>query len=352
MDNVIVIAEAGVNHNGSLELAKKLVDVAADANADYVKFQTFKASNLVTENAEKADYQRINTKNNDSQFEMLKKLEFSEEMHLEIMDYCKQKGVCFLSTPFDIQASDYLEDKVSLYKVPSGELTNHPFLKHLAKKKKPIVISTGMANLEEIKTSVGLLRDTWQEVGFDSQKEHNIDGFVLPALTVLHCSTAYPTPMDQVNLRAMNTIAKEVEVDVGYSDHTLGIEVPIAATALGARIIEKHFTLDRQMDGPDHAASLEPDELKEMVAKIKNISKALGDGVKVPCEAEKINIDVARKSLHFSSDFERGHVMSEADFVVKRPGKGIPPYDLSKLVGKELKANVYKDEIVSLGHFK
>jgi N,N'-diacetyllegionaminate synthase len=352
MKNVIIIAEAGVNHNGSLEIAKKLVDAAADAKADYVKFQTFKTENLVTKDASMAEYQIVNTKNNDSQFNMLKKLELTEEMHEEIISYCREKGINFLSTPFDIHASDYLEKKVSLFKIASGELTNHPFLEHLAGKRKPIVLSTGMANLEEIKTSVALLKRKWDEVEFDYTNEYQFEGLSLPALTVLHCTTAYPTPMDQVNLNAMHTIAKGVGVDFGYSDHTLGIEVPLAATAMGARIIEKHFTLDREMEGPDHVASLEPDELKKMVEGIRNISIALGTGEKVPQESEKANKDVARKSLYFSRKLMAGHELKKDDFVIKRPGNGISPIMLIKLLGKVLIRDVKSGDKVNISDFK
>jgi len=350
--HVIIIAEAGVNHNGSLDLAKKLVDAAADAKADFIKFQTFKAETLVTEDASKAEYQITNTGNNDSQFSMLKKLEFTEEMHDEVMKYCKTKGVRFLSTPFDITDADYLEDKVSIYKVPSGELTNFPLLSHLARKKKPIIISTGMATLDEIRKSISHLKKEWDNVDFNYSGEYEIEGLTIPGLSVLHCTTAYPTPFDQVNLKAMTTIEQETMETVGYSDHTLGIEVPIAATAMGARIIEKHFTLDRNMEGPDHAASLEPNELKAMVLGIRNISSALGTGIKAPSEVEKNNIDIARKSVHFRENLSIGHVAKESDFVIKRPGSGIPPYELSSLVGKELQIEVKKNQIVEFSHFK
>ena len=290
IDKIIIIAEAGVNHNGDFDLAKKLIDVAANAKADYVKFQTFKADKIVSKSAKKADYQIKNINDNDdSQYAMLKKLELPEEWHHKLIEYANSKNIKFLSTGFDIESIDFLDSiGIEIYKIPSGELTNKPYLQHIAKKKKEIIISTGMATMQEIKDAIAVLT----EAGADKS-----------LLSVLHCNTEYPTPMKDVNLKAMNRIAEELKVKIGYSDHTLGIEVPIAAVALGARIIKKHFTTDRTLSGPDHLASLEPDELKQMVASIRNIELAIsGNGIKEPSESEKKNISIVRKSLHFKSN--------------------------------------------------
>ena len=264
MGRVIVIAEAGVNHNGSIDLAKQLVDIAFNAGADYVKFQTFKAESLVTQSAKQAPYQSRNIGREESQFEMLKKLELSNDMHDEIIKYCGLKGIKFLSTGFDISSVKYLQDKVDLFKVPSGELTNLPLIKMMTSLKKPMILSTGMASMEEVRFIVDEIKKAQK-----SFTPSQVEG--LPPLTVLHCTTAYPAPFESVNLRAMNTMNKELGVDIGYSDHTLGIEVPIAAVAMGATIIEKHFTISRDLEGPDHAASLEPNELHSMVRSIRNI---------------------------------------------------------------------------------
>ena len=285
MSKVLIIAEAGVNHNGSLETAKKLIDAATDAGADYVKFQTFKAENLVNKNALKADYQILNTSiENETQFQMLKNLELSEEYHFEIIEYCKQKKIHFFSTAFDLESIDFLETlQLDLYKIPSGEITNYPYLKKIGKLNKKLILSTGMATLEEIKDAILVL------VKNGSQKQN---------ITVLHCNTEYPTPFEDENLLAMLHIKNELNVNIGYSDHTLGIEVPIAAVALGATIIEKHFTLDKTMKGPDHKASLEPNELKEMVVAIRNIEQAInGTGIKEISKSEQKNIQIARKSI-------------------------------------------------------
>lgn len=351
MKHVIVIAEAGVNHNGSLEIAKKLIDRAAEAKVDFVKFQTFKTENLVTQSAAKADYQKVGCEEEESQFDMLKKLELTARMHCELIEYCEKKKIRFLSTPFDITSADYLENKVSLYKIPSGELTNIPLITHIAKKKKPLIISTGMATLEEVELAINAVKEVWRSVGFEYSETYNISGVEVPGLVVLHCTTAYPTPYDQVNLLAMNTIRSELKVKVGYSDHTLGIEVPVAAVALGACVIEKHFTLDRLMDGPDHSASLEPEELVSMVKSIRNISLSLGDGVKQPSEVEAANKDVARKSLHFSKNLKKNQIVTRLDLSIKRPGNGLPPSVAENLIGRKLLVNVNKDDLVSLSHF-
>jgi N-acetylneuraminate synthase/N,N'-diacetyllegionaminate synthase len=298
---VIIIAEAGVNHNGDFENAKKLILTAANAGADYVKFQTFKADKLVSKDALKAEYQKVNLKEDaDTQYEMLKKLEMSEQWHYELIKYANECGIKFLSTGFDEDSIDFLDTlNIDLFKVPSGEITNKPFLEHIAKKGKPIVISTGMSNLQEIKDAVNVLQNN----NFDKQK-----------LIILHCNTEYPTPMQDVNLVAMNTIQSELGLQVGYSDHTLGIEVPIAAVALGAVLIEKHFTLDRNMIGPDHLASLTPEELKLMVSSIRNIELAIsGNGIKEASESEKKNIPIVRKSIHLKNKLLKGECIRKED---------------------------------------
>ncbi|AFD09297.1 N-acetylneuraminate synthase [Solitalea canadensis] len=333
-NRVLIIAEAGVNHNGDINLAKKLIDVAADAGVDYVKFQTFKAEKLVSKSAKKAEYQERNIGDGDDfQFTMLKKLELDENTHRLLIDYCNSKGVKFLSTAFDLDSIDLLSDLgVDLFKVPSGEITNYQYLKKIGSTGKPIIVSTGMSDLNEIKDAVALLKES-------GTNESNI--------TVLHCNTEYPTPMRDVNLLAMNTIANELSVPVGYSDHTLGIEVPIAAVALGAICIEKHFTLDRSMPGPDHKASLEPVELKAMVSAIRNIEMALGDGTKQASASESKNKDVARKSIHLLRDLPSGHILVESDLIMKRPGNGISPMELPSIIGLKLKRSLHEDSMLN-----
>ncbi|UKJ08228.1 N-acetylneuraminate synthase [Solitalea lacus] len=332
--HVLIIAEAGVNHNGSIELAKKLVDVAVEAGVDYVKFQTFKAEKLVSKQAKKADYQVENTGNGkESQLEMLKKLELSEDDHQELIQYCQQKGIKFLSTAFDLESIDLLSSlNIDLFKIPSGEITNYPYLKKIGGMGKPVIVSTGMADMKEISDALAVL----QQAG---TKQDDI--------TVLHCNTEYPTPMHDVNLLAMNHIASEFGVKVGYSDHTLGIEVPVAAVALGAVCIEKHFTLDNTMDGPDHKASLEPNELKSMVAAIRNIEVALGSGIKAPSASELKNKPIARKSIHVVASLQAGHLITEQDLEMKRPGTGISPMELPNVVGRKLKNNLPAESILN-----
>jgi N-acetylneuraminate synthase len=333
MKQTLIIAEAGVNHNGSMEIAKKLIDAAVDAGVDYVKFQTFKAEKLVSKSAKKAAYQVENTGNDDSQFEMIKKLELDKEKHDILIDYCNQKGIKFLSTAFDHDSVDLLEDLgIDLYKVPSGEITNKPFLQKIASKNKPIILSTGMADIGEIEDALDVL----YESGIDRNE-----------VIVLHCNTEYPTPIEDVNLSAMNTIADTFKVQIGYSDHTLGIEVPIAAVARGAVCIEKHFTLDRNMEGPDHRASLEPNELKEMVRCIRNIELALGNGIKKPSNSEKKNIEIARKSIHIARDLRKGHIIQKEDLVMKRPGNGISPMDINLVLGRKLDRTLTEDTLVT-----
>lgn len=332
MNKTIIIAEAGVNHNGDIETAKRLIDVASDAGVDYVKFQTFKAEKLVSPSAQKAKYQIENdTSKDDSQLKMLKKLELSDNDHKELISYCKSKNISFFSTAFDEEGISYLSSlNFDMFKIPSGELTNYPYLKAIAKTGLPVILSTGMANLDEIEKSINVL------VSFGTKKRE---------ITVLHCNTEYPTPMIDVNLKAMLTIKEKLGVQIGYSDHTLGIEVPIAAVALGARVIEKHFTLDNTMLGPDHKASLEPDALKEMVLAIRNIENAIaGDGLKHPSTSEKKNIHIARKSIHLLKDLSAGSVISESDIIPLRPGDGISPMKWNTIIGKTVLRDLKKLE--------
>lgn len=340
MKPVIIIAEAGVNHNGDFELAKKLIDVAADAGADYVKFQTFKADRLVTKIAKKAEYQKKNIKDGDqSQYSMLKSLEMPEQWHYDLLLYAGEKGIKFLSTGFDEESIDFLDHLgVELFKAPSGEITNMLYLRRLARTGKPIVLSTGMATLEEIRSAIDIITS---------------EGVLMENITVLHCNTEYPTPMADVNLLAMNTIQSELGINIGYSDHTLGIEVPIAAVALGATIIEKHFTLDRNMPGPDHLASLEPKELKSMVEAIRNIELAIsGNGKKEPSKSEAKNIAIVRKSLHYKTDLKAGHIITSSDMVALRPGNGISPMEIVTITGKILGRDVLAHNIVETDQFK
>lgn len=329
--HTIIIAEAGVNHNGDIALAKKLIDAAAVAGVDYVKFQTFIAENLVIQKAKKADYQIKNTANDDSQLNMLKKLELSKESHYELIDYCNKKGVKFLSTAFDFDSIDFLSDKIDFYKIPSGEITNLPYLERVAKLGLPIIMSTGMATLKEVENALLILAN-------NGIKRENI--------TVLHCNTEYPTPMEDVNLSAMLTIERELGVSIGYSDHTLGIEIPIAATALGAKVIEKHFTLDKNMDGPDHAASLEPNELIAMVKAIRNIDQAMGDGVKKPSKSELKNIPIVRKSIVAAKIIQKGDYFTKENLTVKRPGNGISPMRWHDLIGTKSTKNYNSDDLI------
>ena len=327
-NRTIIIAEAGVNHNGDINLAKKLIEEAAHSGSDYVKFQTFKAKKMVSKMARKAEYQIKNSNDgNDSQFQMLKNLEMPFEWHFELKDYAENLGIKFLSTGFDEESIDFLNKLgVDLFKIPSGEITNKPYLIHVASQGKPIVLSTGMATLEEVISAVDVL---------------GAHGITKKMITVLHCNTEYPTPMKDVNLMAMHHIKGQLGVEIGYSDHTLGIEVPVAAVALGAKVIEKHFTLDKNMVGPDHLASLEPKELKMMVQSIRNIELAVsGSGFKEPSESERQNITIVRKSLHFKKNFKKGHIIGKDDFVILRPGHGISPMLIDFYYGRILNQEV------------
>lgn len=336
MSKTLIIAEAGVNHNGSIELAKKLVEKAKEAGVDYIKFQTFKASKLVTKAAKQAEYQKKNIgKEGDSQYQMLKKLELSPEEHQILIDYCKELGVKFFSTAFDFDSIDYLHSlNLGLWKIPSGEVTNYPFLKRIAAFNEPTILSTGMCDMVDVRAAVDALYK---------------NGLSKENLIVLHCNTEYPTPFEDVNLKAMNALRKEFGVEVGYSDHTKGIEVPIAAVALGASVIEKHFTLDRTLPGPDHKASLEPDELKAMVSAIRNIEKAVsGDGTKHVSESEQKNIAIARKSIVAACDINVGESFTEENLTVKRPGSGISPMRWEEVLGQKAKRDFNEDELIEL----
>lgn len=332
MNKVFIIAEAGVNHNGDINIAKRLIDVACEAHVDAIKFQTFKADKLVCKNADKAEYQKRTTNRTESQADMLKKFELDLDAHKELVDYCNKKKIIFLSTPFDMESIDLLEKlNMQVYKIPSGEITNYPYLKKIAGLNKKIILSTGMAYLNEVKQAVEVLN---KNGAFD--------------ITVLHCTTEYPTPIKDVNLKAMLTMKKELNVEVGYSDHTLGIEVPIAAVAMGASVIEKHFTLDKNMEGPDHKASLDPKELKEMVIKIRNIEMALGDGIKIPSKSELKNISIVRKSIVANKYIEKGDIFTEKNITCKRPGYGVSPMEWKNVIGKKAKKDFSKDEIIVL----
>jgi N,N'-diacetyllegionaminate synthase len=330
--SVFIIAEAGVNHNGSIDLAKKLIDVASAAGADAVKFQTFKAKNLATKSSEKANYQKNTTDQKETQFNMLKKLELSKEMHLELINYSKNKDIKFLSSPFDHDSIELLKDLgLEIFKIPSGEITNLPYLRHIGKLNKKIILSTGMSNIDEVKNALDILVSS-------GTKKNNI--------TVLHANTEYPTQMEDVNLKAMVIMGKELNVNFGYSDHTLGIEVDIAAVALGASIIEKHFTLNCNMEGPDHKASLEPDQLNKMVISIRNIEKALGNGIKKPSKSELPNIQIVRKSIIAKTKIKKGEILNENNLAVKRPGGGISPMKWDEIIGTKAIKDYNEDELL------
>jgi N,N'-diacetyllegionaminate synthase len=335
MNKTIIIAEAGVNHNGDIETAKRLIDVAADAGVDYVKFQTFKANKIVTKQAKRADYQNKNTKDLDTQYEMLKKLELNESSHHLLIKYCNDKGIKFLSTGFDLDSLEFLNKiGIRLAKIPSGEITNYPYLKKVAQLYSEIILSTGMSDMDDINKALAIL------LKFGVKKEN---------ITILHCNTEYPTPMLDVNLKAMLHIQTELDVKIGYSDHTLGIEVPIAAVALGATVIEKHFTLDRNLPGPDHRASLEPNELKSMVNSIRNIEKALsGSGIKEPSKSELKNRQIIRKSIIALKPITKGEIFNNRNIGTKRPGTGISPMKWESVIGQVSKNNFEQDELICL----
>lgn len=334
--HTLIIAEAGVNHNGDVELAKKLIEVAALAGADYVKFQTFNAHSLVSRNAKLADYQQENIQDKSlSQYEMLKQLELRKSDYPVLIEHCKRNSINFLSTAFDLESIDFLNSlEIPFFKIPSGEITNKPYLKKIGEKGKPVILSTGMSTIKEIREAFDVLVDS---------------GVCKELITVLHCNTEYPTSMEDVNLLAMHHIQKELGVNVGYSDHTNGIEVPIASVALGATVIEKHFTLDRNLPGPDHKASLEPHELKAMVKAIRNIEKAVsGTGIKEPSIIEMNNRVVARKSIVAKFDINKGDALSEVNLTVKRPGSGISPMLWEKVIGTYAKQDFKQDDLIEL----
>jgi N,N'-diacetyllegionaminate synthase len=334
MNKTFVIAEAGVNHNGSLEMAFQLIDVAVAAGADAVKFQTFTAEKVIAINAPKADYQKESTGSDESQLEMVKKLELDEPAHIQLYQYCRHKGIQFLSTPFDLESIDLLNRLgLEIFKIPSGEIANLPYLRKMAALRKRLILSTGMANLGEIEDALDLLTES---------------GTPLGNITVLHCNTEYPTPFEDVNLRAMQTIRNAFPgITIGYSDHTNGIEVPIAAVAMGASVIEKHFTLDRNLPGPDHRASLEPPELSAMISGIRNIEKALGTGIKKPSPSELKNKPVARKSIVAALPIKKGETFTDMNITVKRPGTGITPMRWDEMIGRKAGRDYKTDEIIN-----
>lgn len=355
--SVYIIAEAGVNHNGSLEMAKELISVAAQAGADAVKFQTFKTDKVISQYAPKAEYQKNVTKQNESQYEMVKKLELNEEDHIELIRYSKEKGIDFLSSPFDFESVDLLTKKfqVSALKIASGEVTNAPLLLYAAQTGKPIILSTGMCSLQDIERALGVLAFGYLQVN----ETPSIDSFhnafcsiqgqeiLRNKVTLLHCTTEYPAPIDEINLNALDTLSRSFGLKVGYSDHTLGITIPIAAVAKGAHIIEKHFTLDKTLPGPDHKASLDPIELKNMVNSIRQVERAMGSGIKIPSESEKKNIAIARRSIIASRDIKKGESFSPDNITTKRPGGGLSPFSYWELLGKSAIRDFKKDELIS-----
>lgn len=334
--HTLIIAEAGVNHNGSIKLGKQLIEAAAHAGADFVKFQTFKADLLVSKTAKKAEYQKKNIGNGDDlQYTMLKKLEISETMHYELMTHSEKCGIKFLSTGFDKESIDFLDKlNIPFFKIPSGEINNKPYLINIASKRRPVILSTGMSTIYEIKEAIQVLAD---------------NGISKDQITVLHCNTEYPTPMEDVNLKAMLHIQSELGVPIGYSDHTNGIEIPIAAVALGATVIEKHFTLDRSLPGPDHKASLEPQELKLMVQAIRNVEVALsGSGLKEPSPSEIKNKDITRKSIVAAKYIHQGELFTNENLTIKRPGNGISPMRWDDVIGQRARREFCEDELIEL----
>lgn len=330
MSRVFVIAEAGVNHNGDIKIAKQLIDTASEAGADAVKFQTFQADSLVCRTAKKANYQLEMTDKAETQYDMLKKLELTQQMHKELIEHCAKKNIMFLSTPFDLASIALLSELgMQLYKIPSGEITNLPYLREIARQHKKIILSTGMSSMDEVKAAVKILKDNGAE-----------------GITLLHCNTQYPTPITDVNLLAMVKMQEETGLPVGYSDHTRGIEIPIAATALGAVVIEKHFTLDKGMEGPDHKASLEPQELVRMVEAIRKTELALGNKIKQVSGSEKLNVEIVRKSIVAATNIKRGEKYTEKNLTTKRPGTGINPMLWDEVIGKLANKDYKVDELI------
>ena len=335
MNKVFIIAEAGVNHNGNIKTAEKMIDIAVKAGADAVKFQTFKAGRMCCSFAGKAEYQKQNTGNRETQFEMLKRLELDEKAHTHLLSYCKKQNIVFLSSPFDLQSIEFLFSLgMEIFKIPSGEITNVPYLEKIGSLAKKIILSTGMADMEEVKFAVDILKN---------------QGALMENIALLHCCTQYPAPFSSVNLNAIKSLAKVFpEARIGYSDHTQGIEIPIASVAMGATIIEKHFTLDRTMNGPDHIASIEPDELKGMVCAIRNIERAMGNGEKKAGLTEIKNKKVVRKSIVALSDITKGEIFTTRNLTVKRPGDGLSPVKWHDLLGKKAKKDFLQDEQITL----
>lgn len=332
-----IIAEAGVNHNGSVDIAKKLIDIAVDAGADAVKFQTFKADKVITATASKAKYQIENTGTDETQFEMLKRLELSISAHKELFSYCNKKNIIFMSTPFDEGSADMLDNLgMTIFKIPSGEITNKPLIQHVAGKKKPIILSTGMSYLGEVEKAINWINEIWDKLSKKSQ------------LTLLHCTSNYPSKVSDCNLLAMKTMEKSFGLPVGYSDHTIGIEIPIAAVVLGAKVLEKHFTLDKNMKGPDHMASIEPNELKDMIKAIRNIEKAIGNGIKKPTKNEEEIRNIVRRSIVAAKEIKKGGVLSEETIAVKRPGNGISPSEWDRVIGRRAIRDFKKDELIEI----
>jgi len=334
INRTLIIAEAGVNHNGDLSLAKQLIDAAADAGADIIKFQTFNADRQVTRSAKKAIYQEQSTDRAESQHAMLSRLELSEEMHRQLIEHCEMRDIGFLSTGFDIESVNFLAGLgQKIFKIPSGEITNLPYLRHLGRLGKPIILSTGMSTLGDIEVAIDVLEQT---------------GVPRAKITVLHCTTEYPAPMSEVNLRAIQSVQKALGVAVGYSDHTKGVEVAIAAVAMGAIVIEKHFTLSRELPGPDHKASLEPEELITLIASIRNIELAMGDGIKRPTTSELKNISIARKSIVASRIIKSGEIFTAENIATKRPGTGISPMRWDEVIGRQAQRDFLVDELIEL----
>ena len=336
-----IIAEAGVNHNGNMDTAIKLIDMAKKAGADAIKFQTFKSERLVTRSTPKAKYQKANTGSGESQLEMLKRLELTSDNFKRLFSYCRKKNIIFMSTPFDEKSADMLDRLgMGIFKIPSGEITNKPLVQHIAGKNKPVILSTGMSYLSEVEKAVRWIYEIWNKSGFNQQ------------LTLLHCVSNYPAHAADVNLYAMNTLKAAFGLSVGYSDHTQGIEIPIAAVAMGAKVVEKHFTLDKNMKGPDHKASLEPDELKAMVKAIRNVEKAMGDGIKRPTEKEEETRIIARRSLVAKRDIKKGDVINSGDIIIKRPGNGILPEFKETIRGMKASKNIIADSVIKWGDIK
>ncbi len=329
---IFIIAEAGVNHNGDVKIAKKMIDTACLAGADAIKFQTFRTENMVVRKGMKADYQKVETNSEQTQFEMLKKLELTKYEFVELKNYCEKKDIVFLSTPFDHDSIDLLfELGVETFKIASGEITNLLYLQHIGRLDKNIILSTGMSSIDEVNDAINII------VKAGTAKEK---------ITILQANTEYPTPYEDVNLLAMKTMAEEFGVKTGYSDHTPGIEIAIAAAAMGASIIEKHFTLDRTMSGPDHKASLEPDELKQMVLSIRNVESSIGDGIKRPSKSEMKNIDAARKSIVAKIPIKKGEIFSENNICIKRPGTGISPMNWENIIGAKAQNDYKEDDLI------